>query len=79
MILFKKIEQSPVCFIKKIFFIVVILLFFFSCNSNENVEEKETNITSPNFILILADDQGWNGTSVKMMHNEPTTTTPSAI
>jgi len=26
---------------------------------------------SPNFILILADDQGWNGTSVKMMHNEP--------
>ena len=24
----------------------------------------------PNFILVLADDQGWNGTSVKMMHDE---------
>ena len=70
MIFFKKTEQSPVYFIKKVFFIVGILLFFFACNSIENVEEKETNITSPNFILILADDQGWNGTSVKMMHND---------
>ena len=26
---------------------------------------------SPNFIFILADDQGWNGTSVKMMRKEP--------
>ena len=46
MIFFKKIEQSPVYFIKKVFFIVAILLFFFACNSIENVEEKETNITS---------------------------------
>ena len=27
--------------------------------------------SSPNFIFILADDQGWNGTSVKMMEREP--------
>ena len=27
--------------------------------------------SSPNFIFILADDQGWNGTSVKMMRKEP--------
>ena len=26
---------------------------------------------SPNFIFILADDQGWNGTSVKMMEKSP--------
>ena len=25
----------------------------------------------PIVFLILADDQGWNGTAVKMMHNEP--------
>ena len=24
---------------------------------------------SPNFIFILADDQGWNGTSVEMMND----------
>ena len=27
------------------------------------------NENSPNFIFILADDQGWNGTSVKMIHD----------
>ena len=26
--------------------------------------------SSPNFIFILTEDQGWNGTSVKMMRNE---------
>ena len=28
----------------------------------------QTNTNHPNFILILADDQGWNGTSVKMIN-----------
>ena len=57
--------------IKTVFFVVGILLLIFSCNLTDTSKEKETNLTSPNFILLLADDQGWNGTSVKMMHNEP--------
>tara|TARA_B100001287_G_scaffold22567_1_gene16511 strand:+ start:14897 stop:16330 length:1434 start_codon:yes stop_codon:yes gene_type:complete len=39
------------------------ILFFIYFSS------KEVKI-SPNFILIVADDQGWNGTSVKMMNKE---------
>ena len=27
----------------------------------------QNNENSPNFIFILADDQGWNGTSVNMI------------
>ena len=69
--LLKVIEQLPTNFIKTVFFPVGILLLYFSCNSADFSKEKETNPTPPNFILILADDQGWNGTSVKMMHNEP--------
>ena len=71
--LLKVIEQLPANFIKTVFFPIGILLLYFSCNSVEFSKEKEkqTNPTPPNFILILADDQGWNGTSVKMMHNEP--------
>ena len=42
-------------------YILLITIFFclnlFSQNSSEN----------PNFIFILADDQGWNGTSVEMI------------
>ncbi len=53
-------------FIKTVFFPFVISIFIFSCSSNN--QSKDLN--SPNFILILADDQGWNGTSVKMMHDE---------
>jgi len=71
MIFFRAIEKRLVYFIKKVFFLVGILLLLFACKSTDRSEEKEINITSPNFILILADDQGWNGTSVKMMHNEP--------
>lgn len=71
MILFKAIEQQSINIIKKSFFLVVILVLFSACNSTHRSKEKETNHNSPNFILILADDQGWNGTSVKMMHNEP--------
>ena len=71
MILFKAIEQQPCNVIKKVFFPVVILSLLFACTSIDGSKEKRTNQNSPNFILILADDQGWNGTSVKMMHNEP--------
>ena len=71
MILFKVINHLTANFIKIEFFSVGILLLYFSCNSVDFSKEKEKNLTSPNFILILADDQGWNGTSVKMMQNEP--------
>ena len=57
--------------IQQVFFIAGILLLVFACNSTDlSKKENEINPTSPNFILILADDQGWNGTSVKMMDNE---------
>ena len=70
MIFLKETEQQSVNFIKSVFFPLVMLLLFFSCKSDLS-KEKEIYSASPNFILILADDQGWNGTSVKMMHNEP--------
>ena len=59
---------------KKIFFSTFSLLFTWlivSCDisslglkslSKEDFDE----FNSPNFILILVDDQGWNGTSVQM-------------
>ena len=39
--------------------ITLILLF-----QNSNSQSQE----APNFIFILADDQGWNGTSVEMLN-----------
>ena len=69
MIFFKAIEQGSDNFIKTIFLLSGILLLLNSCKPND--PSKKTEIAYPNFILILADDQGWNGTSVKMMHNEP--------
>ena len=57
--------------IQQVFFIVGILLLLFAFNlTDPSKKENEITPTSPNFILILADDQGWNGTSVKMMDNE---------
>jgi len=56
---------------KTLFFPVIILLLFFSCKSNDHSNEKQKLADTPNFILILSDDQGWNGTSVKMMDDEP--------
>jgi len=44
---------------------LIVLFFFFVTGYGQ----KKTS--SPNFILFLADDQGWNGTSVKMMGSEP--------
>ena len=58
----------------RLFFQVFILfsLIFISCKNNSKVVLENTEIkSSPNFILILADDQGWNGTSVQMMNKEP--------
>ena len=69
MINFKLKERISLNFVIKFFFISIILILF-SCNSSNHSKDKEANYSSPNFILILADDQGWNGTSVKMMYNE---------
>ncbi|MAJ97855.1 MAG: DUF4976 domain-containing protein [Flavobacteriales bacterium TMED288] len=71
MILQEALKKIPFSVNKKVFFLVGILLLFFSCNFNDVSKEKNFYTSSPNFILILADDQGWNGTSVKMMDNEP--------
>ena len=51
-----------------------VLIFgclFFSLIFGCNARKIKPNETSPNFILILTDDQGWNGTSVQMMDAEP--------
>ena len=45
--------------LKQILFSIFLLFYQFT--------HLQTNSTHPNFILILADDQGWNGTSVKMI------------
>ena len=60
--------------VAKHFFKVFILfsLILSSCkNNSEGISENKELRSSPNFILILADDQGWNGTSVQMMNKEP--------
>ena len=48
-------------------FLIFGLVTLVSCSSNKIVNSKQP----PNFILILSDDQGWNGTSVQMMDNLP--------
>tara|TARA_S200000501_G_scaffold299508_1_gene286297 strand:+ start:24685 stop:26115 length:1431 start_codon:yes stop_codon:yes gene_type:complete len=45
-------------------FFIVVLSFLSILHLNS--QNKKSN---PNFIFILADDQGWNGTSVKMIEN----------
>ena len=47
-----------------------ILMFLSSIGSWQQVHAQNKK-KSPNFIFILSDDQGWNGTSVQMMNNEP--------
>ena len=44
--------------------IYLFYLFFLKTLISQNSPE------SPNFIFILADDQGWNGTSNKMMDSQ---------
>ena len=70
MIFLKLIEKHLFSFTKSPFFLIGLLLFLFACKSINNSEENDKKNVSPNFILILADDQGWNGTSVQMMNNE---------
>ncbi len=49
-----------------------LFLFFieFLFNNGQTILESNTN-QSPNFIVILVDDQGWNGTSVQMSDAVP--------
>ena len=44
------------------------ITLFFSCVISFGI--NNTNSNYPNFIFILADDQGWNGTSVEMIQGE---------
>ena len=46
---------------------ITVLIFLFSLSIFSNKSNKKS---SPNFIIILVDDQGWNGTSVQMMDKE---------
>ena len=46
--------------------ILILLFILYGCKS----APTKVNKKSPNFIIILADDQGWNGTSVQMMDEE---------
>ena len=48
----------------------LFLCVFLQLNTREVVSEPNTT-NSPNFIVILVDDQGWNGTSVQMLDTEP--------
>ena len=47
--------------------LITVLICLLSLLIFSNKNKKERN---PNFIIILVDDQGWNGTSVQMMDNE---------
>ena len=51
--------------------VLILGCLFFSLIFGCNARKIKPNETSPNFILILTDDQGWNGTSVQMMDAEP--------
>ena len=51
----------------KIFAVICLAgLFYFSCKPAKIVSKNK----APNFIVILTDDQGWNGTSVQMMDED---------
>ena len=53
----------PMILIRKIRIVYTILMML---SFNLVFSQKENNNSSPNFIVILVDDQGWSGTSVKM-------------
>ena len=51
---------------------IFIFTIILSLNNEYYLQSVPTsNNNPPNFIFILADDQGWNGTSVQMMSTEP--------
>ena len=51
---------------------IFIFTIILSLNNEDYLQSLPTsNNNPPNFIFILADDQGWNGTSVQMMSTEP--------
>ena len=51
--------------------LIGMMFYLGSCELTNHSHQKLKKSSTPNFIFILADDQGWNGTSVKMMHDEP--------
>ena len=53
----------------KILFFFSLLLISFRSKGQTNYDNN--NETPPNFILVLTDDQGWNGTSVCMSDSLP--------
>ena len=48
--------------------IIGLILTFLSCKTSKLKNDNDEK--PPNFIVILTDDQGWNGTSVQMMDDE---------
>ena len=57
--------------IKSNLHLIGISLLLGACGNFISSTKSHKKLKSPNFILILADDQGWNGTSVQMMRDEP--------
>ena len=53
------------------FLTIILIAIIFSLKIEYYLQTSSTTDNSPNFIFILADDQGWNGTSVQMMNSEP--------
>ena len=53
------------------FLIIFPITILFSLKTEYYSQPLSNSNNSPNFIFILADDQGWNGTSVQMMNSEP--------
>ncbi len=64
----RKIESYPLAFSKLLCFIPCIVLLQ---GDATGVASDVANKGQPNIIFILADDQGWNGTSVQMHPNVP--------
>jgi len=54
--------------LKILFFFWLLLISYRSKGQTNSVDNNEA---SPNFILVLTDDQGWNGTSVYMSDSLP--------
>ena len=53
------------------FLFVILIAIIFSLKIECFLQTSSSTNNSPNFIFILVDDQGWNGTSVQMMNSEP--------